>query len=44
MEIWPGRPFPLGATAGPDGTNFAVSSSIADAVTLFHSQQEDAKP
>jgi glycogen operon protein len=34
MEIWPGRPFPLGATAGPDGTNFAVSSSIADAVTL----------
>ena len=34
MEIWPGRPFPLGATLGSDGTNFAVSSGIADAVTL----------
>jgi glycogen operon protein len=34
MEVWPGRPYPLGATPGPDGTNFAVSSSIADSVTL----------
>jgi glycogen operon protein len=34
MEIWPGRPFPLGATIVAGGTNFAVSSTIADAVTL----------
>ena len=34
MEMWPGRPFPLGATLGSDGTNFAVASSIAEAVTL----------
>jgi isoamylase len=34
MELWPGRPYPLGATPGPDGTNFAVSSSIAEGVTL----------
>jgi glycogen operon protein len=34
MELWPGRPFPLGATAGPDGTNFAVSSGVADGITL----------
>jgi glycogen operon protein len=34
MELWPGRPFPLGATPGPEGTNFAVASGIADGVTL----------
>ena len=34
MRMWPGRPFPLGATVGPNGTNFAVTSSIADGVTL----------
>jgi glycogen operon protein len=34
MELWPGRPFPLGATPDRDGTNFAVYSGIADGVTL----------
>jgi isoamylase len=34
MELWPGRPYPLGATPGPEGTNFAVASGVADAVTL----------
>ena len=34
MESWPGRPYPLGATPGPDGTNFAVASSVASGVTL----------
>ncbi len=34
MEVWPGRPYPLGATCTPDGTNFAVASSIADGVIL----------
>jgi glycogen operon protein len=33
-QPWPGRPFPLGATASADGTNFAVASEIADAVEL----------
>ena len=32
-EVFPGRPAPLGATAGPHGTNFAVSSG-GDEVTL----------
>jgi isoamylase len=32
--MWPGRPYPLGATCGAEGTNFAVASSVADAVTL----------
>ncbi len=30
----PGSPFPLGATPTADGTNFAVASGVADAVTL----------
>jgi isoamylase len=30
----PGSPFPLGATAAKDGTNFAVVSGVADAMTL----------
>src|ERR1035437_93950 len=34
MAPWPGRPFPLGATPGPDGTNFAVASNVADGVSL----------
>ncbi len=34
MEIWPGRPFPLGATPEESGTNFAVASEIAERVVL----------
>jgi isoamylase len=34
LEPWPGRPFPLGATPGSDGTNFAVASGVAEAVVL----------
>ena len=34
METWPGKPFPLGATASEKGTNFAVASDIADSVIL----------
>ncbi len=40
---WPGQPRPLGATHDGRGTNFAVFSSTADAVTLClfeHDQQE----
>ena len=32
-QVFSGRPAPLGAMAGPDGTNFAVSSG-GDEVTL----------
>ncbi len=34
MEIWPGRPYPLGATYDGTGVNFALFSSVADAVDL----------
>ncbi len=34
MEIWPGRPFPLGATWDGEGTNFALFSEHAERVEL----------
>jgi isoamylase len=34
MEIWPGHPYPLGATYDGAGTNFALFSEVADAVEL----------
>src|SRR5690349_17377726 len=33
-EIWPGRPFPMGATWDGDGTNFSFFSEHAEAVEL----------
>jgi isoamylase len=33
-EARPGRPFPLGASPEPGGTNFAVASEVAEAMTL----------
>jgi isoamylase len=34
MEVWPGAPYPLGATYDGAGTNFAVLSELASAVEL----------
>lgn len=34
MEIWPGKPYPLGATFDGTGTNFAIFSSVADKIDL----------
>ena len=34
MEIWPGIPYPLGATWDGRGTNFALFSEIAERVEL----------
>jgi isoamylase len=33
-EMWPGRPFPMGATWDGSGTNFAVFSEHAEAIEL----------
>ncbi len=30
MEIWPGQPYPLGATFDGVGTNFSVFSETAE--------------
>ena len=34
MQIWPGRPYPLGATFDGTGTNFALFSEAAERVEL----------
>ena len=34
MELWPGHPYPLGATYDGAGTNFALFSETAEAVQL----------
>ncbi|GIG20472.1 glycogen operon protein GlgX homolog [Cellulomonas chitinilytica] len=34
MRIWPGRPYPLGATYDGSGTNFALFSEVAERVEL----------
>ena len=34
MEVWPGTPYPLGATFDGVGTNFAIFSEVAEQVEL----------
>ncbi len=34
MEVWPGTPYPLGASYDGAGTNFALFSEVAEAVEL----------
>ncbi len=34
MSVWPGRPYPLGATYDGMGTNFSLFSEVAEAVEL----------
>ncbi|WP_435746920.1 glycogen debranching protein GlgX [Nocardioides sp. SYSU DS0663] len=34
LEVWPGHPYPLGATFDGSGTNFALFSEVADRVEL----------
>jgi isoamylase len=41
MEMWPGRPFPLGATWDGEGTNFSLFSENAERVELCMYDEED---
>jgi len=34
MRLWPGEPFPLGATFDGEGTNFSIFSDVAERVEL----------
>ena len=34
MKIWPGNPYPLGATFDGSGTNFSIFSEAADRIEL----------
>jgi isoamylase len=45
MKLWPGRPFPLGATWNGLGVNFALYSEYAEAVELLlFDHPEDKEP
>ena len=41
MEVWPGAPFPLGATWDGEGTNFSLFSEHAERVELCLFDTED---
>ncbi|MHB1063982.1 MAG: glycogen debranching protein GlgX [Georgenia sp.] len=43
MQIWPGRPYPLGATYDGSGTNFAIFSSVAERVELCLVDDDDTE-
>jgi isoamylase len=43
IEVWPGRPYPLGTTWSPVGTNFAVFSEGATRVDLCLYRPEDTE-
>ncbi len=34
MDVWPGRPYPLGATYDGSGTNFSIFSEMAEGIEL----------
>ncbi|HEY2770669.1 MAG TPA: glycogen debranching protein GlgX [Solirubrobacteraceae bacterium] len=42
-EVWPGRPFPLGATWDGGGTNFSVFSEHAEAIELCLFDDDDVE-
>jgi glycogen operon protein len=43
MDIWPGKPHPLGATYDGSGVNFALFSEVADRVELCLIDQNNAE-
>jgi isoamylase len=45
MQVWPGQPYPLGATFDGAGTNFSVFSEVAERVELclFDDQGEERR-
>src|SRR3954462_8861442 len=43
MQIWPGKPFPLGPTWDGNGTNFAIFSENAERVELCLFDEHDAE-
>ncbi|WP_457028208.1 glycogen debranching protein GlgX [Kitasatospora sp. P5_F3] len=43
MQVWPGQPYPLGATYDGAGTNFAVFSESADRIELCLLGEDDSE-
>ncbi len=42
-QVWPGRAYPLGATADGNGVNFAVYASAAERVAVSFFDEEDPR-
>ena len=42
-EVWPGQPYPLGATFDGSGTNFALFSEVAERVELCLFDERDGR-
>ena len=43
MQIWPGKPYPLGASFDGTGTNFSLFSEVAERVELCLLDEDDAE-
>ncbi len=43
MDVWPGRPYPLGATYDGSGANFSLFSEVAERVELCLFDADDAE-
>jgi isoamylase len=43
MSVWPGQPYPLGATYDGTGTNFSIFSEVAERVELCLFDEEGAE-
>lgn len=43
MKVWPGNPYPLGATYDGAGTNFSLFSEVAERVELCLFDEQDRK-
>jgi isoamylase len=43
MQVWPGHPYPLGATYDGAGTNFAVFSEVAERIELCLLSDDDSE-
>ena len=43
MDVWPGRPYPVGATPDAEGTNFSLFSEHGDAVDLCLFDEQGAE-
>jgi glycogen operon protein len=43
MQIWPGKPYPLGATYDGTGANFAIFSEVAERVELCLIDEDDTE-
>ena len=44
IPIWPGSPFPLGATVDGTGVNFSIFSEVAERIDLCLFDEQGVRP